>query len=155
MTYYGFKIIFHFTFACGCTRRRGPIFERFAYMYAGLGEPQWCGRHNSAEVSREVERVDGPHGYISMGWWRLEDGSKVFLAWSPQTRRVWVADFIGSELPAEWGGEEIVQLPDLRTVYAVVGDDHLGGDRPESAGEILARLREAAVSKYPARAAPM
>jgi len=61
MTYYGYRVSFHFTFACGCSHDAGPIFEKFAYQYAHLGAEQRCPEHDAAEVGRVVTRLDGPH----------------------------------------------------------------------------------------------
>jgi hypothetical protein len=58
LTYYGYRVIFTWTFACGCTRRRGPIYEKIAYQYVGLGKRQWCREHTAIEVKRSVRKVD-------------------------------------------------------------------------------------------------
>jgi hypothetical protein len=62
MTYYGYRVSFRFTFSCGCTRQAGPILEKFAYQYAGLGAEQRCKEHGAPEVKRLVRRLDGPQG---------------------------------------------------------------------------------------------
>ena len=35
-----------------------------------------------------LDRLDGPHGEMELGWWNRGDGTKIFLTWEPATR--WV-----------------------------------------------------------------
>ena len=136
MTYYGYSVRLTFTFSCGCTRKAGPILEKFAYQYARLGAKQTCAEHGGHEVDRVVRKIDGPHGENELGWWTRPDGSRIFLTWSPASH--WV----------RMNGWEFVRIADEDTIWKVVGDgvsaDHLGGDWPEPAEDILARLRAAA-----------
>jgi hypothetical protein len=71
MTYYGYSVRFEFTFSCGCTRKAGPILEKFAYQYARMGAKQQCETHGGHEINRVVTRIDGPHGNIELGLWNL------------------------------------------------------------------------------------
>ncbi len=68
MTYYGYNMLFRFTCECDWTRTVGPIFQKYAYQYAGLATKQVCKEHRAREVGRTATIPVGPHGrWISVG----------------------------------------------------------------------------------------
>jgi hypothetical protein len=64
MTYYGYEMVFRFTFSCGCVREVGPILEKFAYQYGGLGAQQRCKKRGAPEVDRLVRRHGAPRARL-------------------------------------------------------------------------------------------
>jgi hypothetical protein len=157
MTYYGYSATFTFIFSCGCTKKKGPILEKFAYQYAQLGKKQTCPEHGGVEVDRKVAKHGEPHGWKELGFWRREDGRMIFLTWTPASGWVdlWeLGDGVDPDnvnIGSFRDIRHLVNIPKERTIWTVVGGDvgtatHLGGDWPEPAEEVLARLRDAASS---------
>lgn len=159
MTYYGWKVLFTFSFSCGCTMKRGPILEKFAYQYARLGAKQECKKHGGHEVDRVVTKIDGPHGWMELGFWTRQDGSRIFLTWTPASGWVdlWeLGDGVDPDnvnISSFRDVRHLVQIPKERTIWKLVGGDapasHLGGEWSEPADEILARLEGAASTLKP------
>jgi hypothetical protein len=143
VTYYGWRVRFEFTFACGCSTGHGPIHEKFAYQYAGLGAPQTCRAHGAREVERVVEKIDGPHGEYTLGWWKRGDGTGIVLNWEPGTGSVFHGETTGGLYPARGQWQRLGRIADRALIWQLVGGTSLGGDRPEPADEILARFQAA------------
>ncbi len=146
MTYYGYRVLFRFRFACGCTEKVGPILEKFAYQYARLGAKRQCKAHHAPELNRAVRRVSGPHGTIELGWWTRQNGTRIFLTWEPASHWVRVYDPVRQVGRFGRKHQALVQIADRDTIWRVVGGDHLGGEWSEPAEEILYRFRAAANS---------
>jgi hypothetical protein len=70
VTYYGFLVIYHFQFRCGCVQDKGPIYQKFSRQYAGLGRKQRCPEHGGRESHRVVEKLSGPHDSGEHRWRR-------------------------------------------------------------------------------------
>ena len=130
MTYYGYRVLFTFTFSCGCTGKKGPILEKFAYQYAGLGRKQTCAKHGAPEVDRKVRRRGEPHGWNELGFWTRRDGTKIFLTWTPASGWVdlWeLEDGVDSENVGIGSARDIRHL-----VKIAKGTDHLETGRGRS-----------------------
>jgi hypothetical protein len=153
VTYYGYHVRFHFRFSCGCTEKKGPILEKFAYQYAGLGRKQTCKKHGFPEVSRVVTNIDGPYGNLDLGYWRRQDGTTIFLTWTPASGWVdlWeVGDGVDPNnvnIGSFRDVRHLVQIPKERTIWILVGGGkpapHLGSYWEEPAEDVLARFQEA------------
>lgn len=154
MTYYGYEVLFTFTFSCGCTGKKGPILEKFAYQYAGLGRKQTCQKHGAPEVDRKVRERGEPHGWKELGFWTRRDGTKIFLTWTPASGGVYLWELGGGVDPGNVNIgsfrdiRHLVKIAEERTIWKLVGGDrpapHLGGHWPEPAEEVLTRFRAAA-----------
>ncbi len=159
MTYYGFSIVLTLKFSCGCTKKQGPILEKFAYQYARLGAKQKCKKHGGHEVDRVVTKIDGPHGWVELGFWRRENGTWIFLTWTPATGSVDLWDGVVNpdnliNIGSFTDIRNLVHISDDDTIWRVVGSgpraDHLGGKwTHERAEAILARLEDAASTAKP------
>jgi hypothetical protein len=140
VTYYGYNVRFHFTFACGCQTKVGPVLEKWAYQAAGLGAEQRCTEHGAPEARRIVRTLDGPHGEIALGWWKCDDGTKIFLTWEPASHWVRAYNKTEGRYPVDWEETLVVEIRDEERIWRLVGGGSLGGDRPEPASEILGRF---------------
>jgi hypothetical protein len=107
---HGYETLFRFTFSCGCVRKVGPILEKFAYQYAGLGSRQRCQKHGAPEVDRVVRKCGGPHGEIALGWWKRPNGERIFLTWEPASLWVRLYDHTEGRYPVQWEETRLVKI---------------------------------------------
>ncbi len=84
---------------------------------------------------------------MELGWWTRPSGERIFLTWEPASQWVRLYDHTERRYPVLWEETYFVKIADEKTIWRLVGGDHLGGDRPEPADEILSRFREAASTR--------
>ena len=101
------------------------------------------------------KKISGPHGTTELGFWTRNDGSKIFLTWTPASGWVDLWDGVdpdnlqGSFLNSSTDIRHLVKIPKERMIWKLVGGgkpaDHLGGNWSEPAEDVLARFRAAGV----------